>query len=149
MPQITKPNGALLGLGVLFLLTGFGFLYKAISPPPIPNCEGAQGYYLDKNLPEVTIALRPDCWSGEVRGYRVIYWLVDNTQPYEVIYGDGHVEELNRFDGRKIVPERGFLTGQRPLPVRFKGTGRVKISDDYFEGSLGSHERTYTNGSER
>jgi hypothetical protein len=124
MPQITKPNGALLGLGVLFLLTGFGFLYKATSSPPIPNCEGAQGYYIDENLPEVIIDLKPDCWSGEFDAKHAwITWqTLDGQRPYDALFKDSYIYEGNRIIGK----DKEFI--DHPVPIRFKGTGKMKIS---------------------
>lgn len=140
MREGIQSKQALRILGILFLTVGFGiWIISTLIPPTIQNCEGAQGYFLDKEkLSEVTIDLKPDCWSGKITvdqsnpgfSYNRIYWLIDNTKPYEVLYADGHIEQLNEIiDGRIYPPYEGWgVTVQRPTPVRFRGTGKLKIS---------------------
>ena len=124
MGKITKPSGALLGLGIVFLLIGFYMLDKSTSPPTIPNCIGAQNYYLNENLPEVTIDLKPNCWSGTV-DFDVRYGLswntVDHRVPYEALFKDSYI-----YQGNRVVGLDRETVDHLP-PIRFKGTGKMKV----------------------
>jgi hypothetical protein len=124
MSYIEKPHGTLLALGIVFLVIGFCSLSKSLSPPPIPNCEGAKSYRLSKDLPEVVIEVRPDCWSGafDSEDGGLSYDTLDSNVPYDALFSDSYIHEGHRVvgGGKEIV--------RHPLPVRFKGTGKMKIS---------------------
>jgi hypothetical protein len=124
MSYVEKPHRALLALGGLFLVLGFGSIGKLLVPPSIPNCEGAKSYFLNKDLPEVIIEVRPNCWSGtfDSEDGGLSYGTIDGKVPYDALFSDSYIHEGNRVVGA------GEEKVTHPLPVRFKGTGKMRIS---------------------
>jgi hypothetical protein len=123
MAYVAKPHGAFVTMGIIFLLIGFYSFSKSFEPPPIPNCEGAQNYFISNELPEVTVDLKPDCWSGTFNSDNGLSWdALESDKPYEALYSDSYVYKGNNTVGQKAEIVR------HPLPMRFRGTGKMKVT---------------------
>jgi len=125
MAEIARPNRALRSLGILFLLIGIawgvisyvrndessGYSYY----PQI--CEGALDYDLAPINTVIVVDLKPDCWSGKVPA---LYWDTEDHTAPDALFSDSYIHKGNRTAGMELIPH--------PYPVRFRGTGKIRIT---------------------
>jgi hypothetical protein len=136
MSAIQRPKH-LIGIGVWLTVIGLWTALYAyanyFSSEAIPICKEAKNYKLTLAYRETEIDLRPDCWSGEVRGDYKMNWGTEGHTPYQALFKDSYVYQGNSPDSmiNEVI--------DHPTPIRFKGTGKLRVSLFQFENSV-SHQ---------
>lgn len=117
---------------IIGLWTGLYAYANYYDPDKIKVCKGATDYALTPAYRETEIELQPDCWSGNVRsyGYAMFWGTKDGRTPYEALFGNEHIYKGN---GPDIVINEVV---RHPGPIRFRGTGKLRITLFDFEGSV-------------